>query len=151
MGRQKGVKNKPKEEPFLSNEVFKELQSKVDNGTTVVTLPEDGGLVRGTYPSFDAQPKVAEVVKEIIVEKIVEKIVEIPAKKTTGFALYKGLKEASFPQGGMGQWWEDPNGTEKVYVPRPEEIYSQFIGDPEGWEQLRDALARAWMEYSLRK
>src|SRR6185503_16986823 len=85
------------------------------------------------------------------VEVIVEKIVEIPEKRITGFALYKNLKDARYPQGGMGRFVEDPNGLEKVYIPRPEEIYTQFIADPEGWNALTDALARAWIELSIKK
>ena len=131
MARPKGVKNKLKED-----------------------FP---GIIEVTSENFeqhfptDIQPQIVEVIKEVIVEKFVDRIVEIPAKKIKGFALYKQLKDNQFPQGGMGQTYEDPNGTEKVYVPRPEEIYAQFIGNPEHWEELRDALARTWMEFSMRK
>jgi hypothetical protein len=116
---------------------FKGLEAIVDNGTTVVTITEEP--TTGTYPTLQ--------VKEVIVEKIIE----VPEKKLKGFELYRKLKELRFPQGGMGQWWENPNGTDKVYVPRPEELYTMFIGDPQAWDELRDTLARTWIEISVKK
>ena len=58
---------------------------------------------------------------------------------------YKALKEAGFPQGGRGNWIQDPNSDSKYYIPNPDEIYSQFLGDPEHWRKLTDTLAEAWI------
>lgn len=120
---------------------FEGLKDIVDNGTTVITLAEDP--IRGTYDTLKP--------KEVIVEKIVEKIIEVPAKVLEGFALYKKLKDNGYPQGGMGRFVEDPNGLTKVYIPRPEEIYTHFIADPNGWQALTDTLTRAWIELSIKK
>lgn len=94
----------------------------------------------------DIQSQVTEVLKEIIIEKIVE----VPRHELSDFDLYKALKDAGMPQGGIGQSMEDPNGTEKVYLPHASEIYSQFAQDPRGWEIIRDYLARAYLELQKR-
>lgn len=62
------------------------------------------------------------------------------------FKLYKELQKKGFPQGGIGQFIQDPNTNDKVYVPQPGEIYAQFILDPEGWQKVTDALAGVWIE-----
>ena len=94
----------------------------------------------------DVQEQIVEVIKEVLIEKVVE----VPKKELMGFDLYKKLKDGRYPQGGQGDWWENPNGTDRVYVPRPEELYTHFLGDPDAWNKLRDVLARAWLELSLR-
>lgn len=110
-----------------------ELIEAIKTGSAVMLPPE---------PVVEIQyiEKVTEIVREVLVEKPV----------LEGFALYKKLKDERYPQGGMGEWWEDPNGTDKVYVPRPEEIYTHFLGNKQEWDELRDALVRVWIEYSLR-
>ncbi len=69
-----------------------------------------------------------------------------PARQLEGFALYKALQRANFPQGGVGSYMEDPNSTDRVYVPHPSEVYGMFIGDPQQWEMLRDAICRGWLQ-----
>lgn len=68
------------------------------------------------------------------------------AKELKGFELYRELKARGFPQGGVGSFMEDPNGTEKVYVPHPSEIYASFVGDPSQWNALRDAMIQVWLK-----
>lgn len=65
------------------------------------------------------------------------------------FELYKRLKDAGFPQGGAGNWMLNPDNDEKVYIPLPGELYTQFIGDPAHWEKMRDAMAEVWIAHAL--
>lgn len=122
-----------------------ELKHLVDNSVTVASIPEEN-FVRGAYPtlsnSSDVQQQVAAVIKEIFVEKIVE----IPAPRLEGFELYKALKDKGYPQGGMGQTMEDPNGIERVYIPHPNEVQAFFIENPDKMEAMRDAIIRAYIE-----
>ena len=67
-----------------------------------------------------------------------------------GMELYKALKEAGYPQGGVGNWYLDPSTGEKYYIPQPSEIYTEFIADPSIWEEVGDTLARLWLEKSLK-
>lgn len=90
----------------------------------------------------NVQKEVVEVIKEIFVTKEIL----VPEKKLEGFELYKALKDAGFFQGGIGQFMEDINGTEKVYLPHASEIYQSFAQDPQGWDIVRDYLARAFLE-----
>ena len=76
--------------------------------------------------------------------------VAIAPKVLEGFALWKALKDAGYPQGGGGNFYEAHDSFEKAYVARPEELYTQFLSDPAGWDLLRDTLARAWLELSLK-
>ena len=62
------------------------------------------------------------------------------------FNLYQTLKDKGFPQGGNGYYLIHPETDEKVYVPKPEEIYTQFIGDPTQWDKLVDAMAHVWIQ-----
>ena len=62
------------------------------------------------------------------------------------YHLFKALEKAGYPMQGAGGYLISPDGNDKVYVPRPEEIYAQFIGDPFAWEILTDTLAMAWIE-----
>ncbi len=138
--------------PSKKDKLAKELEAIVDNGTTVVTLTEEP--IKTGFPSLEGggtiepQSKVVEVMKEVIVIK--EIIKEVPPKVLEGFALWKALKDAQYPQGGGGNYWEAPDSFEKAYVARPEELYTHFLSDPEGWDLLRDTLARAWLQYSLK-
>lgn len=130
-----------------------------------IPIKKKRGMPKGGWPKKDLVDKILDgdikpdkitigfepEIKEIIVEKIVEKIIEVPKKELKGFALYKKLKDLRYPQGGMGRWVEDPNSTEKVYIPRPEELYTQFIGDPSQWQELQDTLARVWIELSIKR
>ncbi len=86
--------------------------------------------------------KPIEVIKEIVVERLVEK------KELSGFDLYKKLKDAGFPQGGIGAFEEDLISPEKVYIPHISEVYGQFIADPKDWDKLRDAMCRVWIDKS---
>jgi hypothetical protein len=89
--------------------------------------------------------KKAEKKPKVIVEEIVV-VQEIPmTKPLEGIDLYKALKEAGFLQGGQGTWFIDPITDKKYYMPTPDELYASFIGDPEQWNSLRDALCRAWI------
>jgi len=85
----------------------------------------------------DGDLPIPEKIKEVIIEKeiIKEVIRTVPEPRLEGYF-----------QGGMGQWMEDPNGTERVYVPHVSEVYGYFIGDPEKWEQLKDHMIRAYLE-----
>lgn len=82
-------------------------------------------------------------------EKIVirEVIREIEKPRLEGYELYKKLQEVDFPQGGvMGNYMEDPNGTEKVYVPHVQEVLGFFTGNPDKWEGMRDGIIRTYIE-----
>lgn len=81
-----------------------------------------------------------ETIVEIIVEKIVEK------QELQGIELYKELKAKGFPQGGQGSYYIDPKTSERFYKPTPDEIYNQFISDPNGWEGMVDAMVRVWIQ-----
>lgn len=118
MARPKGSKNKPKENPPK-----KEWKGKAVN--IPVNLKPD------------IQEKIVEVIKEVIKE--------VPEKKLGGFELYVEMKNAGFPQGGVGTWQEDYNGTERVYIPHPSEVYQMFLANPEQWDAMRDAICREWL------
>lgn len=90
----------------------------------------------------DIQTQVVETIREIFVEKVIE--VEKP--KLEGYALYKALRAAGFPQGGVGHYIQDPNSADSVYVPHVSEVYTQFLADPQQWEALRDAICREWIK-----
>lgn len=111
-------------------------------------MPEEKkkrGRPKGFSPKKkDVQEQLVEVLKEVFIEKI--KIIEVPQEQLKGFDLYLALKNQGFPQGGIGQFQEDINGTEKVYLPHASEIYTQFAQDPVGWDTIRDYLARAYLE-----
>jgi len=62
------------------------------------------------------------------------------------YKLYAELRDAGFPQGGVGTWVNSYDMKDKAYVPHPQELYSHFIADPEGWDKMRDAMAQAWIE-----
>lgn len=96
--------------------------------------------------TFIATPDLQQQVVEVIKEVFITKEVIIPEKKLEGFQLYKALKDSGFFQGGVGQFMEDVNGTEKVYIPHASEIYQSFAQDPQGWDTVRDYLARAFLE-----
>lgn len=66
------------------------------------------------------------------------------------FEFYKKLKDAGFPQGGVGNWQEDINSTEKVYIPTPSEVYAQLALDPEQWNTVRDALCQCFIDKQLK-
>ena len=84
-------------------------------------------------------PQSKEVIREVIKY--------VPEPRLEGFELYRALKNKGYYQGGSeGQWIEDPNGTERVYVPSPSELYTSFLGEPEKWLALRDAIIRAYIE-----
>lgn len=121
---------------------LQELHDIVDDSTTVITITEDP--IRGGFPTLE--PK--EVIKEVLVEKIVH--VQVEKKLLKDWALWKALKDAGYPQGGGGNYYEAHDSFEKAYVARPEELYSHFLGDPEAWDLLRDTLARAWLEFSMK-
>lgn len=84
------------------------------------------------------------VIEPKIEIRYVDKIVERPV--ISGFALYKLLKESGFAQGGSGMFMQDPDSNEKVYIPLPGEVYTQFLGDPKDWQVLTDAMVRVWLE-----
>ena len=98
----------------------------------------------GVIERNDGELTTPEKIKEIFIEK--EVIRNIPEVRLEGWQLYKSLKDKGYYQGGMGQWMEDPNGTEKVYIPHVSEVYTYFIGNPAQWELMRDALIRAYIE-----
>lgn len=62
------------------------------------------------------------------------------------YDLYLKLKEAGFPQGGSGKFLQHPDKDEKVYVPTAPEVFTAYIGDPEDWQKMVDAMAGVWME-----
>lgn len=64
----------------------------------------------------------------------------------SGIDLYRTLKEKGFPQGGNGNWYQDPSTGERYYIPQPDEVYTQFIADPSLWQKMTDAMARAWID-----
>jgi hypothetical protein len=104
---------------------------------------------RGGPAKSQEEKKVAQEARQIakeVVETIKEVIKYVPEPRLEGFALYKALKDKGYYQGGMGMYMEDMNGTEKVYVPHTSEVYAYFLGDPDKWEALRDAMIRAYIE-----
>lgn len=62
------------------------------------------------------------------------------------YNLYKELKTKGFPQGGNGIYLIHPDTDEKVYIPKPEELYTTFIGDPTQWDKLVDAMSKVWID-----
>lgn len=116
MARSKGIKNK------MNTPIQKEWLGKE------VDMP------------LNVRPKTIEVIKEVFITKEVEK------SQLEGFELYKALKDVGFFQGGQGQFMEDVNGIEIVYIPHASEIYQSFAQNPEGWDIVRDYLARAFLE-----
>lgn len=85
-------------------------------------------------------------------EEIIEAIqkgepVLIPVQPTDleGIELYRALKEHGFPQGGQGSYMSDPQTAERFYIPKPDEIFNQFLANPEGWQNLVDVMSRAWI------
>lgn len=62
----------------------------------------------------------------------------------TGNALYKAIKDAGFPQGGVGNWLDVNN--ERLYIPHTSEVYNQFIADPDGWVLMTESMLRVWLE-----
>ena len=61
------------------------------------------------------------------------------------FELYKVLKSKGFPQGGAGDFLQDPHTGETVYIPVYQELITTFVGDPKDWEHMRDAMALVWI------
>lgn len=59
---------------------------------------------------------------------------------------WQQLKEAGFPQGGVGTWLKDPNSDEKYYIPHPAEVYQLFIANPQDWEKMSEAMAKIWLQ-----
>jgi hypothetical protein len=86
------------------------------------------------------QEKIVEVIKEVI------RTVEVEKPRLEGYELYAKLRDTGFWQGGVGATMENPSGIDKVYVPEVAELYQSFALDPEGWEKVRDALCRVWIE-----
>lgn len=91
----------------------------------------------------DAQTQVAQTIKEVI------KFVDKP--ELEGYELYLQLRETGYFQGGGGQYLEDPNGIDKVYIPTAPEVVSFFAGDPEKWEEMRDGIVRVYLQIYERK
>ncbi len=85
-----------------------------------------------------AQKEIVEVFKEIVKY--------IPEPRLEGFALYKALKEKGYYQGGGGYEMEDPNGIERAYIPTYQEVITNFIGDPDLMDKMRDSVIRAYIE-----
>ena len=102
-------------------------------------------MAKNKKPEFTATVIDAPFFQEELV-KVIERIVEVPVPQLSDWDLYKALKDAGFYQGGIGQFMEDPQGTEVVYLPHASEIYAQFAQNPEGWGVIRDYLARAFLE-----
>lgn len=69
--------------------------------------------------------------------------VEDTLKKIDLKSIWQQLKEAGFPQGGVGNWLQGEN--DRYYIPSPSEIYQHFIADPAGWEDMSKAMATVWL------
>lgn len=94
---------------------------------------------RGRPPKKpDVQQKVVEVLREVIVE--------IEKPQLDGYDLYLKLRDTGYFQGGSGQYVEDPNGIDRVYVPTAQEVITFFTGDPEKWDLMRDGIVRAYLD-----
>lgn len=103
-------------------------------------IKETPGIIE--KPINPTPSQIVEIIREvpIIREVFVEKT------QLEGFELYKALKDKGFTQGGQGQYQEDMNGIEKVYIPHASEIYQSFAQNPEGWDIITKHLARAYLE-----
>lgn len=133
MKKKKSVDNTPKG-----------LENIVDDGTTLVTV-SDIVPIKTKFPTKDKtetviQEKIVEVIKEVI------PTVEVEKPKLEGYELYAKLRDVGFYQGGVGTTMENPTGVDKVYVPEVAELYQSFALNPSGWEKVRDALCRVWIE-----
>lgn len=62
------------------------------------------------------------------------------------YNLYKQLKDKGFPQGGSGSFLVDPKTDERVYIPKVEEILTQYVGDPKDWDKMVEAMTRVWID-----
>lgn len=99
--------------------------------------------IYGSYPKpQDVQQQVVEVLKEVFIERIKE----VPQPRLEGYELYAKLKQLGFFQGGVGEYMESVSSTDRVYLPHASEIYASFAQDPQGWDVIRDYLARAFIE-----
>ncbi len=96
--------------------------------------------------NVDNTPHIKEIVKEIIVEKEVIRTVEVEKPQLEGYGLYAALRDIGYPQGGMGNMMENPNGVDKAYVPHAQEVLAFFSGDPDKWELMRDGIIRTYIE-----
>lgn len=111
-------------------------------------LPRDeqGNIVRQKVESTSAPTAFIEEPKEIFKEIIIERIVEVEKPLLKDLALWKELANKGFPQGGSGNWIVDPDDGNKYYVPQPSELYQSFVNDPEGWNDVGEALGRVWVD-----
>ena len=71
---------------------------------------------------------------------------QLEANNPSPKSIWRLLKEGNFPQGGVGNWLQDPNSDEKYYIPHPSEIYQATIQDPQGWEELSESMGVVWLK-----
>lgn len=98
---------------------------------------------------YDSKPKTHDVqqqVVEVLKEVFIERIKEVPQPRLEGYELYAKLKQLGYFQGGVGEYMESVSSTDRVYLPHASEIYASFAQNPEGWNVIRDYLARAFIE-----
>lgn len=107
--------------------------------------------MEGTAKRGRGRPKKIPDLQEQVVAATAVIVKEVSgglsANPLEGYALYYALKQAGYPQGGLGTYVEDPYTLEQAYKPHPTEIYTQFFGDPALWEKMTDAICREWLKY----
>lgn len=86
------------------------------------------------------------ITQEKIVEVLREVVQYVPEPRLEGYELYAALKDKNYHQGGSGQYMENPNGIDSVYIPTYQELITSFIGNPDVMDKMRDAIIRAYIE-----
>lgn len=106
------------------------------------------GRTKGSKNKVKAEKPTAEhkFDKPQILEASITLAADEAPKQLDGWNLYKALSDAGFPQGGVGNWMSNEDGTQKVYIPHPSEVYNQFIANPSEWETMGAAMCRVWLE-----
>lgn len=122
MARTKGAKNKTKKQDLS-------IEEKIDPIPAPVQEDKNDGEL-----STPIKIEIREIIKEV------------PEPRLEGFALYKALERKGYFQGGMGEYMENPNGIDRVYVPHYTELLTNFTGDPDKLNKMRDAIIRAYIE-----
>lgn len=129
MGRRKGSKNKIKFEKKIITHVPLNLNG-VCNCVSPMLAPV---IVKPPYCGFCIR---CNNLLKTDVDHISNKDVKLKS-------VWQQLKEAEFPQGGVGNWLQGEN--DRYYIPSPSEIYQHFIADPAGWEDMSKAMATVWL------
>lgn len=125
-------------DPFCDDCFTPELRAKMDKRMGRPKGSKNKPKVQVSVPPVDAPKDIVSGVVKTIPDTE-------PAPELQAFELYRTLRDAGFPQGGVGNWLYNEFGTDKVYVPHASEVYNQFVADPDGWEKMTEAMARVWL------